>query len=895
MIGHPSFDVRHLLCGILGLCQGAAATAADQPVSAVLHFTNNGYMSGELRASDDPKVLRWQSASFTKPFDFPLTAVNAVHYAVPETWAKPKGEYCFELVGDDIIYGKLLTLTDQDVEVELARAGRVHIRRRHVRWFYRWQGADLIYLGPNGLDGWKDGAPTPQWRNDGGRPATDQPGATLFGDLDIPVKCVIQFELSWKQKPDFVFALGVDDQDANVRRTFCFEVRNSDLVAVGKSDRDADVASLQQLGTGPGHVRVQAWLDQEHQRLLVLSGDGELLANLAVNSENPEVHSGVRLMNTKGDVRLERLRISQWDGQPPREAQAAELRHNRTDNSDADGQPAVPDTESSLDSVAGTSNRTLQVVCRDGSLLSGELIRVEDTHLSLACPSVREPLRLPLTGLRSLIALAPEIDSAASPRDGRLARLEMEGVRLTGRLVNGQREPDASCLVWFPNLALNHSPLHPGAAGRIVYRDLLPRRTTPATFQRRPRGRPFGFGDVFKRALTAKLAAKPSTIRQGMLHLRSGDTISCEVGKIDERGITIKTPLFEATHVPHEETKAVDLGATRGPPGLDKIKRERLLTRPRIHTNAPPTHLICAKNGDFLRGRVLKMDDRRLTVEVRLETRELPRGHVTHIIWLHADELSDQMLAATPADSSKTTRVQTVRAGGNRLTFLAEELNGMTLSGRSGLLGACRVDLQQVDQILFGKFIAQAAPQLVYHCWKLHHATEPRFVQIRKGDDATGRPTGTESPLVGQPAPEFELDLLDGQRFRLADHKGRVVVVDFWATWCGPCRQTMPLVDGVVREFAEQSIEVVAINLQEQPKQIASMLERHNLQMPVALDNDGVVAAKYSVKAIPQTVVIDRDGIVARSFVGGGPKMADSLRDALTELSAQTPSRAASP
>ncbi len=99
----------------------------------------------------------------------------------------------------------------------------------------------------------------------------------------------------------------------------------------------------------------------------------------------------------------------------------------------------------------------------------------------------------------------------------------------------------------------------------------------------------------------------------------------------------------------------------------------------------------------------------------------------------------------------------------------------------------------------------------------------------------------------------------------------------------------MPLVDGVVREFAGRRVELFAVNLEEQPEQIKAMLERHKLRVPVVLDRDGVVAAKYAVTAIPQTVVIDRDGKVARLFVGGGKKTADSLRKALEELSAEKP------
>jgi len=77
--------------------------------------------------------------------------------------------------------------------------------------------------------------------------------------------------------------------------------------------------------------------------------------------------------------------------------------------------------------------------------------------------------------------------------------------------------------------------------------------------------------------------------------------------------------------------------------------------------------------------------------------------------------------------------------------------------------------------------------------------------------------------------------------------------------------------------------------MEEQPAEIKSTLERHKLDVPVILDIDGVAAARYSVTSIPQTVVIDREGNVARLFIGGGPKLAEPLRQALKELTDPQP------
>ena len=138
-----------------------------------------------------------------------------------------------------------------------------------------------------------------------------------------------------------------------------------------------------------------------------------------------------------------------------------------------------------------------------------------------------------------------------------------------------------------------------------------------------------------------------------------------------------------------------------------------------------------------------------------------------------------------------------------------------------------------------------------------------------------------ESALVGKPAPDFHLDMLDGSKFNLADYKNTVLVLDFWASWCGPCLQVMPQVDKVADEFAGEGVKLVAINLEETPEQVKAALARLGLDMPVALDRNGRVAERYGASSIPQTVVIGRDGNVARLFVGASARFDEQLRTAL--------------
>jgi peroxiredoxin len=374
---------------------------------------------------------------------------------------------------------------------------------------------------------------------------------------------------------------------------------------------------------------------------------------------------------------------------------------------------------------------------------------------------------------------------------------------------------------------------------------------------------------------TSRPAPVPQPSTPLGLHLRTGDNIPCEVNRIDEQGVWIRSPESDAKFVPHAKVQAIELARLHAPvPRLSKSKRERLLMLPRMQKDSPPTHLVQSRNGDYLRGRVVAMDDATLQVEVRLETKDVPRDRIARIIWLHT---ADSAAAGKPAadEGTPALRVQAVRNDGSRLTLQAERVADGVISGASDVLGPCRAVLKTVDQLLIGQAIERDAAQLAYQQWKLQDAPEP------KAFEESGTSAGSQSPLVGKPAPEFALELLDGKSFRLSEQKGRVLVLDFWATWCGPCIQSMPEVERVTREFAAHGVRLVAVNLQESPKPIKAMLERQKLDLTVALDRDGSVAGKYGASAIPQTVVIDKDGNVARVFVGAGTHLADQLREAL--------------
>ncbi len=152
--------------------------------------------------------------------------------------------------------------------------------------------------------------------------------------------------------------------------------------------------------------------------------------------------------------------------------------------------------------------------------------------------------------------------------------------------------------------------------------------------------------------------------------------------------------------------------------------------------------------------------------------------------------------------------------------------------------------------------------------------------------------TGGAPPSAreGFSAPDFTLDLLGGGQVTLSELRGKVVMVNLWASWCPPCRAEMPAIEKVYRANKDRGFEVLAVNstVQDSEADAAAFVQNFGLTFPIPLDRTGTVSARYLLRALPSTFFIDRKGVI-RSVVIGGPMSEAVIQSKVEDLLKEAP------
>ena len=146
-------------------------------------------------------------------------------------------------------------------------------------------------------------------------------------------------------------------------------------------------------------------------------------------------------------------------------------------------------------------------------------------------------------------------------------------------------------------------------------------------------------------------------------------------------------------------------------------------------------------------------------------------------------------------------------------------------------------------------------------------------------------PVLTEAPRVGHLAPDFVLNTLDGREMRLSDYRGHVVFLNFWATWCGPCKVEMPTMERLYREYRRQGFAILAVSTDPEAAVVTRPYrDALGLTFTIAHDPDAVVMRLYGVHTLPVTFLVDRTGVITHELFGSRDWGDTEARDGIQRL-----------
>ena len=159
------------------------------------------------------------------------------------------------------------------------------------------------------------------------------------------------------------------------------------------------------------------------------------------------------------------------------------------------------------------------------------------------------------------------------------------------------------------------------------------------------------------------------------------------------------------------------------------------------------------------------------------------------------------------------------------------------------------------------------------------------WASVKTGSNPGGLAVNNEFGQVSvdvEAARGFSLELMNGETVTLSELRGKVIMLDFWASWCPPCRQEASTLSQVYREFQGQPVEFIGIDIWDRPGDAIEFVDLFDVPYPNSIDSKGIVAIDYGVKGIPEKIFIDQTGVLIKKFVG--PIPADTLRATLNGL-----------
>lgn len=908
--------VGRLLLAVVGLVVGPPSLVADQ-ANVRMRLKNGDYVTGQLTSSETPGHVSIRCSELEEPLDYDVQAIGSL-----EQMDEPKplevGKWSFAFSNSSVIIGNLVALTKEEITVESSSLGRVTLPRTNLTEIANTaQLGRPIFTGPRPGQNWKSDSGKDDWKFEAGALTTNRIGVPVQCDAGLTAKCEVRLVLSWAHTPNFAMLLGsmLAKPNAILQAAARIEVWEDMLVLVREVDSKVDLVPIGRISEMGGRISLVIHIDQATGAIYVSSPQGEFIGKVNMPSSAPQVNSKVQLINfskQEGAVRLERLEVREWDGQMPIEklklgsgildengkhvdgeivdydARLAQLSLRKTDNS----QWSIPLSTvrriffGNKQATIPSKPESVQLYLSDNSRIVGVWKNTTRDKAEILLEGMSESISIGLEHVLSALGSGQKFE--ASEWKGRVGTMETEMLKLRGSLVESS---GAGELRWRAEGTESACKLNSVFVGKIEF---VKRAETPASVNSMAAQVLLGGIGILGRPNPARNRVPPTpqfkTIEPA-LKFRSGDEVKGKVERIGEEGVTFT--IFDQTKfVPHNKMEHVTLLSRQQASEASAAQLKRLMTVPRASKDDPPTHLFVSINGDYLRGRLVKIEEGRVTAEIRLAIVEFPVDTIAQIYWLHSRDWLDTKSDSVPEGKTEKAgevpavlQMHVINSSGKAVTFTPTSITGKytgghqdhLLQGENELLGRCEVLVSDVASILIGRDVGAQARNLQKEAWKLSIATLPKVYQEGEKNGESG------SELIGKQAPDFSLKTTADKTLQLSGLRGRVLVLDFWASWCGPCIKTMPNIERIVQEVGGDQVELIAVNLQESKEKALAAIKRLGLSATVALDTDGNVAQLYQASAIPQTVIIDRQGKITHIFIGGGTRFLEQFSQALSD------------
>jgi len=947
----------------------AGGVATSNTKLGSLFLVNGDVYRGEIAlGSDTDSKLVWKCPSFMGNLVFPWTAIERVSQpsqpsqaidsrdVAKDSTELANQEFVFELQNGETLSGQWLNLTDDQIEVQSPWAGLLQLPRSDLKSILRAVPVSASDTGILPHDKWKQLVPAikpngrSKWFSRSGSFETETAGTAVSQSVFVPDLAAIDLDISWEQaSPNWMLTLGEPRRlEVHFRK---LETRNMISITMLVDDEiSADIATALIPSEGLSSISLRILSDSNRGRFVLMKGGAPIAQIKMAKAVRLNGNRSLTFTNIgSGRLSIREMKVytsifsapSIPDGKK-NAPDAKEIRSVETLLQTGETYLGVPTGFDSLSKTFGFEQTSIdlgrvsveqvsrvefpfreasnqqnasleplyQIDLRSGARYTGQSVQLSDGKVSIELSQAKARVSVPVSEIISIGLTGSRVKKDASLEKESLVPSEAPFMKLSsawgtslGRIekVDEMTSSGAGApkklLFWKPLLAEGSSALANSLSGTIdpVSTDASPSKPS------RP-----AYGQISK---SQKEPAEGRSLKsdEPSLFLVNGDCFPAVIRSLNETETVFSSTIFEGTKLANHFIRGIRVLAHAGLDQMEKGTQKKLLTLPRMQRNNPPTHLIVARQGDAIRGRLKSINDDFAVLEVRGSDRSIMMKSIAEVIWLMEapeivplvkseqdgkpiDALENDAKDLVLSEEPEELQCQALFDTGTRISMVPSSISDNILSGVHPKLGACQIDLTEINRLVLGDAIATEATKNRFGKWKLENAPDPKFVNDLDDPDAAAGEQGSSGmsrqleKMIGTFAPAFELPLLEGDRIKLEDFRGKIVVLDFWATWCGPCIVSLPKLNEIAQEYRGANVQLIAINIEQKASEIKSMLGRLEINPTVALDSDGAVAKAYFAEAIPQTVIIDAEGKVAKIVVGGGEAAEKQIRATLDSL-----------